>query len=165
VGFLTWTKNAYTFQGNDGKDYTLSPLDMEQWGSFVSWVQWKSYRDALNAELPNEYCEEIKQECVSGLVEEIVPPDDWDTKEECPEDLLEKRKFPISFTSTVVQRALESIDGIGKLVRISLSTKHPEFKTKSLAGVVDLLDYAKIQEAIYKLNGLITPEDEEEKNS
>jgi hypothetical protein len=154
---------GFSFTGDDNKNYKLSPLGLEEWGKFVSWVQYAPYREAVEAELPEKVQKTIYEDCKRGKVIEKVRPTDWPEDEECPDDKLIEEEFDIQITSSIVQDMALTVAGQAKLLRLSLEIEHPDTKGKSLTKVVGFSRYKEIQLEILKINGLL-PEDTKEKD-
>ena len=152
-------------KGLDGKIYTLSQLTVEEFAKFTTWVQYKPYRDAVEADFLKEDIEKIKVECQKGKVIEKVLPDDWPKdKEATDQDLIEK-EFPLTFTSTVVQNEMFNYEALCKVILLSMEIKHPEIKGKKIAELFDNEQIAEMHKVIWNLNALEndvdTPEAEE----
>jgi len=150
MSFLTWVGNEVEVKGLNKKTYKLAPLSLRQWGQYIKWVQFKPYRDAVNADLPKAHCDKILSDCETGLVEELVDDENGGTKLE---------KFPIHIGSSIVTNTFSNIDGIAELLYISLKKHHPLIERTEIDEIVDLVNFPKIQKAIFQLNGL---SDEEE---
>lgn len=130
----------FSFTGSDGKEYTLDKFTLEDYAKFVTWVQYKPYRDALIAELPEKVCNEILEECKLGLVKEEVAKDEF-------------KLFPIHLGSTVVTQCLTSVEGILKLMEIGLKKSYgPLFNIKDILNG-EMLD--EIADGLLKANGLL----------
>lgn len=139
-------------KGLDGKIYTLSQLTVEEFAKFTTWVQYKPYRDAVQAEFLKEDIEEIKVKCQEGKVVEKVLPDDWPKdKDSTDEDLIEK-EFPLTFTSTVVQNEMFNYEGLCKVILLSIEIKHPEIKGKRIAELFDNEQITEMHKVIWNLN-------------
>lgn len=149
--FVNLIGNAYEFTGKDGNKYFLSPLSLIEWGQYVSWVQWKPYRDALVADLPSDAVEEIKAKCKTGKVTEETASGQF-------------KEFPINLGSTLVRESFNTYDGIGKLLQLSIGINHPELRYKSLGHIVDLEIMNEIQSELLKQNSLDGGDEESEKN-
>ncbi|NIQ15942.1 MAG: hypothetical protein GTO02_16570 [Candidatus Dadabacteria bacterium] len=147
------------FTGIDGNIYELKPLSLKQYADFVSWVQYKPYRQALAADLPKDKCNEIFKECQRGKTKELVPPKEWLEENEenaeaiCPSELLEEQEFDLELTSTVVLGAMRSIDGIQKLFELSFSIANPDIK---LSDVIDLENFVDAQNVLLTENGFVS---------
>jgi len=150
--FIKSLGNHVNFIGNDGKEYTLHPLSLVEWGLFIKWVQFKPYREARAAELPKDMCDEIYEKCSTGKV-----------KEETEEGVFEE--FPITIGSTVVRESLFSLEGVGKFIELSLWTAHPELKYQPIGHILDFKKVTEIQEDVMILNGLIDKEVEDEEGN
>lgn len=153
MSFLTLFGNG-SFTGLDKKEYTVSNLSVLELANYVSWVQYKPYRDALAADLSKDLCESILKECKTGLVEEEIEKGKFE-------------KFPISLSSTVVTQAMVSDAGGFKLLHLGTVINHPELR--DINEFNKILDIKSVQENIKKAleqNGLVkeVTEEEQEKN-
>lgn len=119
-----------SFTGKDGKEYKFVPLDLVDMHKFVTWVKFKPLRDAIDADLPDDIRNEIKEQCIKGLVTEKVIPEELKDvdPEELTEDQLIEQEFEINFTSTIVQRIACSIPGLYKLMELSLEKNYTNYK-------------------------------------
>lgn len=139
-----------TFIGLDKKEYTITPLTIPQLARFVSWVQYKPYRDACSAELSEEICEKILEKCETGLVEEEYEEGKF-------------KKFPISFASTGVTSALFTEEGSHKLAHLSICIEHPELKEiNEFNKIIDKNNFADLARKSLIANGVIVPAEEKE---
>jgi len=112
----------------DGKEYKFVNIQLEDWHKFITWVQYKPFRDAISAELPKIKQDEIYAKCQSGIITEKVKPEGLLEKEEQAlkeEDLLEE-DYVISLASTVVKEACLNLLGIKKLMNLSLAKTYDE---------------------------------------
>lgn len=148
MSFLTILKEVQTFTGKDDNEYSLSPLTLRDLGKFVSWVKFKPYRDALNADLPQEKCEQIKEECKRGKVKEEVSEGVWE-------------QFDIHVQSSIVISEMSSIEGAIKLFELSLHKLHPGILFDDICDPDTLLS---IQAQLFELNFMPEEDEEPEKN-
>ena len=140
------------FIGADDVEYSLTPLTLSLFGDFVTWVQYKPYRDALTADLPAKICKDLLKECQTGLVEEEISDNVF-------------KKLPINLNSTVVNKQLQVTEGITKFLHLSLITNHPEFKDIEKLNTIisdDVENLADIYKPLLRLNGLLDAEEKEE---
>lgn len=142
MSFLDLIGSEFSFEGANGKTYKLVPLSLVEWGDFVTWVQYKPYRDAKIAGFPKYEVDAIKELCRSGLVKEIVDG--------------EEKEFPINIGSTCVRKALSTLEGVGKITELSFIAGQPEFKDKPLGHILNLAVVNEIQRQVLQQNGLLS---------
>lgn len=153
--------NTFIFKGINNKEFTLSPMTLEDWGNFVRWVQYKPYIDAEAAGLSKERLDAIYENCKlkRGYCLEVVGQTD-DEK-----DILES--FEINFNSTIVQEALASQDGVNHILLISLQKKHKIIGSISEVFSIDPdknpeLSPVKAYNKILELSDVVDSKEEEE---
>lgn len=148
MSFLTILSEEHKFTGKDDNEYTLTPLTLRDLGKFVSWVKFKPYRDAIEAGIPEERLKVIYEDCKRGKV-----------KEEVEEGKFEE--FDIHLQSSVVLDAMQDIEGIIKLLELSLSKNHPDV---SFDEVCDEETLTLIQSEVIKASIGLDITKEPEKN-
>jgi len=148
MSFLTILKEEQTFTGKDGITYTLTPLNLRDLGKFVSWVQFKPYRDAIEADIPEDRLKEIYEDCKRGKV-----------REEVSKGVFEE--FDINIHSTIVSQAMQDIEGLIKLFEFSLQKKH---HNKKFEDVCDEDTLVEIQNQLLEVTFGNPPNEEPEKN-
>ena len=116
------------FTGKDGEEYKFVPLELTDLTKFVKWVQYKPFRDAIDAELPENLRDKIYDECSKGLTTEKVKPEHLDEDDLKNKDQLIEEEFTISITSTVVTDNALTIIGLRKLMEISLQKNYTNWK-------------------------------------
>ena len=127
------------------KEYELSPLTLIEWAKLAVWMQYHPYRQAIEAELPEDECKEIKEEC---------------------------KNTKLDLTSPDFLNGITSPECAYKLIQLSLSIKHPEFRLYKIKEVIEELDLGRnnqtarnLQEKILKLSlgeDVMTSENDEE---
>lgn len=119
------TQTELLFTGKDGEEYKFVPLELSDLEKFVRWVQYKPYRDAIAAQLPEHKCSAIYLECQRGIVHERVAPEN--VKNPAEEDLIGE-EFGINFTSTAIVRQIGTIIGCRRLMELSLEKTYKNWK-------------------------------------
>lgn len=113
------SRNTFKFKGIDGNKYILSPLDLEDWGNYVYWIQFKPYNDADAAGVSKARLDSIYEQCIKR--KKVI--------EEVEEGVLEE--FDLNFSSTVVQESLSTQAATFYLLLVSLKKKHEDIESIS----------------------------------
>lgn len=141
--FKELVKTGIELEGRN-KKYTWLPPTLKKYGEFVRWVQYKSYREAIELELSQDVVDKFLIECQTGKVVEKTVPDDWPEdkktgkylKEPEEKDLVDK-KFEIHLGSTCVTNQFFSAEGLAKLLQLGISINHPEITEITLDQEID----------------------------
>lgn len=146
---------GYELTGKDGKTYIVPNFTLEDYAKFVTWVQYKPFRDAQDADLPQDVIDSILEECKLGIVKEEVEKGQF-------------KYFPIHLGSSVVMTTLVTVPGILKLLEIGL--RKIEGKDFNIRDIINEEMLDQIGEGLLKANQLIQEkltsdaEEESEKN-
>lgn len=142
MSFLDTTKANYEFEGKDGKKYFLSPLTLKDLGNFASWVKFRDYREALQADLPKSALDTILNRCLT--LKDVVEING------------EKIEKDFDFTSVPVRNALSSAAGLEKLLCVSLAKKHGEI---NLDTVLPVGEFSTLSRILLTISGLLSAEE------
>lgn len=140
--------------GKDEKTYKFTPPTIRELVKFVNWVKWKPYVEALEAGVPKEDLTDLKAKCEAGIVTELV-----NISENGIEDV---REYEINFGSSIVQKELFQLDGLCKILQLSLNVKHPGV---DLFDVIEEEEINEIFEDICTEAGIIIKKSEQNENT
>ena len=144
---MTILDDKYEFTDTQGKTQYLERITIRDLIRFTRWVQYKPYRDACDAQLPEKELKKIKSECSRGItIEEVKDEND-------PDNIL-KKEFGISPTSTIVREELLSLEGFYRMLEIQLE------KVKLPYSCIDDKLASSILEEYLEFNKLLKPKEE-----
>lgn len=120
-------KAPYIHRGADGKDYTFSPLGFRELGQYVNWYQFRRYHIARENGLDKAELRAIYDECSQNT---------------------------INLTSPEVLASFTTLDGIAKLLYLSIKIKHPNVSESDLSSIISFEDFVALSGEVLNITGL-----------